>query len=268
MPLLFFGILMKKKEPQRKFKANTLDRGLDLLEILARQSSEKSLTELSELAGFNLATTHRIINVLKSRGYVRKSLSGSKYRLGLNLFELGQKAIKDFSLREEAKPILNELAVKTNETVYLLVIDHGKPLCLRKVESPNYIKVLLIEEGERMDFHVGAAPRVLLAYLPDDHIDKIIKENGLRPWTDKSIIDPQVLKKTLVEIREQGYVLSMEDVTKDAAALGVPVRNRSGEVVAAISVSGLAIHFKGDNLKKIIDAVKGAANELSEKIVV
>ena len=197
-----------------------------------------------------MATTHRIINVLKSRGYLRNSPGTSRYRLGLNLFELGQRAIKDFSLREEAEPIINELVNTINETAYLLVIDHGKPLCIRRIESPGHIKVLALVEGEKMDFHVGAAPRVLLAYLPEDEIDKIIAENGLPPWSDKSVTDPLVLKNNLSEIREKGYVLSWEDVTPNAAALGCPIRNRRGGSSGCIECFRFSGKFQGKQSKK------------------
>jgi DNA-binding IclR family transcriptional regulator len=257
---------MRNKPPQKKYQANTLERGLELLDALAVEPLEKTLTELSVQAGFNLATTHRIINVLNSMGYVRKNASSSKYRLGLKLFELGQKAISELNLCEEAIPILKSLANKTGETVYLFIIDNGKALCLERIEGFHLIKSLAVRQGDRAPLHVGAAPRVLLAYLPADEIDKIIKEIELPKLAKNTVTGPDMLRAQLKEIRQHGYALGMENFTDGAAAVGCPVMDWKGEVLASISISGIFTHFKGANLKEYISDVQSAANELSEKL--
>lgn len=86
------------------------------------------------------------------------------------------------------------------------------------------------------------------------------------PWTKKSITDPMKLKEELVKIRKKGYALSFEDVTEGAAAIGCPVKNWKGEVVAAISISGVSNHFTKDKLPKLIKIVKEAAVDSSRKL--
>jgi DNA-binding IclR family transcriptional regulator len=76
-----------------------------------------------------------------------------------------------------------------------------------------------------MPLHIGAAPRVLMAYLSEERVDEIIKRKGLGAWTNKSISKPKFLKEDLQKIRSQRYALSMGDVTVGAAARGCPVFN-------------------------------------------
>jgi len=234
---------MKNTPSSKPYKVHSLERGLDLIEILADGVPEKSLTELSQKAGFNLSTTHRILNALKSRGYVEQNPETSKYKLTFKFFEIGNIVVRHLNLREEAIPILTDLAEKTGES-----------------------KVLFLQVGGRMPLHVGAGPRVLLAYLPDEEVDRIIKSKGLPAWTKKSITDPCKLKENLKKIREQGYALSFEDATEDVAALGCPVRNWRGEVCAAISIAGISSHFTEDKLPRLIKIVKDAAYELSRRL--
>lgn len=115
---------------------------------------------------------------------------------------------------------------------------------------------------------MGAAPRVLLAHLPEKEIDRIIKEKGLPAKTKYTITNPKSLKEDLRKIREQGFAVSIEDVTKYAVAVGSPIRNWNGEIIAAISISGIITHFQGKQLSEKIRIIKSAAEELSNKLYV
>jgi DNA-binding IclR family transcriptional regulator len=117
-----------------------------------------------------------------------------------------------------------------------------------------------------MPLHIGAGPKVILAHLPDEEIDRIIKVRGLPAWTLNSITNASLLKKVVAEVREKGYALSFEDATEGIAAIGCPVRNWTGEVIAAISISGFSRHFNKNQIKKLIRIVVDAARELSSKL--
>jgi DNA-binding IclR family transcriptional regulator len=248
---------------RRKYQVHSLERGLDLIELLARANPEKTLKELSQEAGFNISTAHRILNALKSRGYVRQEATNSKYKLTFKLFELGNRVVEKLNLREEAVPLLKNLAEKTGESAYLTILDEDEALCLERIDGYQYVKILALKVGGRMPLHLGAGPRVLMAYLPEEEIDRIIKLKGLSAWTKKSPTDPAKLKRTLEKIRKDGYALSMEDVVEGAGALGCPVKSWKGEVVAGISISGISSHFKKDKLPALVEIVKSSAEKLS-----
>lgn len=257
---------MNKTSPAKNYKVHSLERGLDLIELLGEGSPEKSLTELSHEASFNLTTTHRILDALKSRGYVRQNPTTSKYKLAFKLFELGSVVVRHTNLREEAVPVLKGLADRTGESAYLIVLEGDEALCLERIDGYHYVRVLFLQVGGRMPLHIGAGPRVLLAHLPEEEIDRIIRIKGLAGWTTKSISDPVKLKDDLKKIREHGYALSLEDVTEGAAALGCPVRDWKGEVVAAISISGLANHFSENKVPHLVETVKEATGKLARHL--
>jgi len=254
---------MERISSSKPYKVHSLERGLDLIEILADGPPEKSLTELSKRAGFNLSTTHRILNALKFRGYVQQNPRTSTYKLTFKFFEIGNVVVRNLSLREEAVPVLTDLAEKTGESAYLTILDKDEALCLERIDGHHYVKVLFLQVGGRMPLHIGGGPRVLLAHLLQEETDRITKSKGLSAWTERSITDPDLLRRDLKRIREQGYALSFEDVTEGAAALGSPVRNWEGKVIAAISIGGVSSHFTEDKLPPLVKIVKDAAYELS-----
>ncbi len=257
---------MAKDNSTKKYQVHSLERGLDLIEILAQGDTDQSLTDLCKKAGFNMTTAHRIMNALQSRGYVRKMPSSKKYRLSYKVFELGALATKNLSLAREADPILRELADQANLTTFLLIVDNREALCLRRIDRPDVIQIIVVNEGGRMALHTGAAPRVLLAHLPEVEIDEIIEEKKLVQLTDKTITDPELAKTELKKIREQGYVLSIGDVVEGVFAIGCPIRNGNGEVVAAISISGIFSQFNEAKLNDLIQKVKTAGEKLSQNL--
>jgi len=250
----------------KKYRVHSLERGLDLIELLAKAPLEKSLKDLSLEAGFNISTAHRILDALKARGYVRQDETNSRYKLTLKLFELGNRVVEKLNLREEAVPVLRDLADKTGESAYLIIRDEHEALCLERIDGYHYVKILALKAGGRMPLHLGAGPRLLLAYLPEEEVERVIERKGLSAWTQRSITDPAKLKRGLRRIRKEGYALSMDDVVEGAAALACPVRNWNGDVVAVISISGLSSHFKKDKLSELIAIVKNAADQLSGRL--
>ncbi|MBE0478185.1 IclR family transcriptional regulator [Candidatus Aerophobetes bacterium] len=163
-------------------------------------------------------------------------------------------------------PILTDLAEKTGTSAYLIVLDNDEALCLERIDCHHNFQVLFLKIGGRMPLHIGAGSRVLLAYLPEMEIEKIVKSKGLCPRTKYSIANYQALEKNLQKIRKQGYALSWKDVHEGAAALGCPVRNWKNEVVAAISISGMADDFSKQRLPHLVQMVKDASCELSHRL--
>ena len=257
---------MINKKATKEYKVHSLERGFDLLEILAQNGFEKSLTEISSDAGFSQATTHRILSAMKSRGYVHQNPSNSKYRLTLKTFEVGSQVIQHLNLHEIALPILRDVASKTGESVFLVILEGDEALCIENINAYRNIQILFLRVGRRMPLHIGAAPKVILAHLSEKRVDEIIKNKAIETWTKKTITNPVDLKNELKRIRDQGYALSLGDVTEGAAAVGCPIINFAGEIVAAISISGIERHFTKKNLPAIIRILKNAAFKISREL--
>ena len=259
---------MGKSNNPKTYKVHSLERGLDLLELLAQFSREISLSELSKEAGFNPSTTHRILDALKSRGYVRQNQSTLGYTVTYKLFELASKVGWEKTLHVEALEIVKKLAVDSQESAYLIIKDGYDGLCLERVDGNPYIRILALEKGGRIPLHMGGGPKAILAHLPGPEIDRILKVKGLDAWTANTITNPLMLKEELKKIRKQGYSLSLQDVTVGANAIGCPVINKDGDVIAALSVAGPSNNLTDDTFPALIKLVQTAARELAERVKV
>ena len=257
---------MDKKSKLKGYKVHSLERGLDLIEILAEANGSLSLSEISKLSDFNPSTAHRILNSLKGRGYVRQNRNSNNYCLSFKLIGLASKIGWRKLLRDEAHLILADLAEKTKQTAYLIVLDGDEALCLDRIDGNPHITIATLEIGGHMPMNMGAGPRVLMAYLSKEEQDRVIENKGLVAWTADTITNPLSLKKNLGKIKKDGYAFSDQDVTEGVAALGCPVYDYSDKVIAALSIAGVSSSYHEKQLPFLIDSVRQAADDLGRKI--
>ena len=242
----------------------TLSRALDLLEAFLSQGSELSLTQLAAEAKLNRTTAHRLLTTLEGRGYLQRGADSRKYRLGVRLFELGALFHNQLDIRRAALPEMTSLVEQTGQAAFLCVRDGDHALCLERVGGRHRVRIFALQLGEPQPLHCGAAPRALLSGLPDADILAYAARTGLPTSTPRTISTAQALVADAHLTRRQGYALSNEDVTAGIAAVGVPVRDHTGDVVASISVSGLAATYTTEKIAELADAVRSASYRLSQ----
>ena len=162
---------------------------LKLLEALAREESGISVLDIARKISFSKSTTHRALQILEKEKFAEKVPLTERYRHGPRMLELAFNFISKFDLRNFARPILQNIVDQVNETVFLCVCSQSELLFVDVIECAHpvrYINPL----GKRSFLHAGAPGKVILAYLPDEEVDRIIA-NGLPAFTPKTITDPK-----------------------------------------------------------------------------
>lgn len=231
-------------------RVQSVERALYLLEILSEVGRPMTLSDISEKAGLNISTVHRLLHTLISHQFVQQDLNSGRYRLGLRIFEIGSKALYSLDIRQVARPDLQELVDRCNETVNMAIIDQGEVVYIEQVESSNMIK-MFARVGSRGPAHCTGAGKVLLSYLDEAELAKVLKKELTR-FTPKTITDPNKLMEELIIIREQGYSLDVEEMEEGVKCIAAPIRNHEGKVIAAVSISGPVARMTEKRLKDII----------------
>lgn len=256
------GAVKGKKTPILK----SVNKAFEVLDCFKHNSSDYSINELARKLRVSKGTIHRIIITAQKCGFIEQNPETQRYQLGMKVFELGSVVAQRMNLRDESKPILIKLSELTGETSFIVIRSGYEAVGIERVEGHNYLRMLFLEIGKTMPLYIGAGPKVLLAYMNDDDINKHIKKSELTRWTKHTVVDPEKIWEDIKSIREQGFALSMEDVTMGAAAVGAPIRNEHDKVIGAVSISGSSVHYEGENLKRLIGAVKNAAVEISRRM--
>ncbi len=241
-------------------------RALQLLLAFRAGGPEQSLAGLSTATGLTKSTAHRLLATLEHAGFIERGAAAGSYRLGLALFELGALVQRSLQLRERARPMLATLARATGETASLCIRDGQEALCVERVESTNPVKVLALDVGGRLPLHAGAAPRVLLAYMDDLEVRRLLVDGVLPRFTPATLVDREAILADRALVRAQGYCVSREDVVEDVTAIGAPVRDAAGSVVAAVSVVGISARFTARRETELIAQVRLAADSIAERL--
>jgi len=259
-----------RRVPQSKtgkspYRVQVLDRALAALEVLANSSSECSLAEICSTLKLHKSTAHRLMMVLEQHRLVEKNADTGRYRLGLKLYEFGSKAFGAIDLRRHAKPYLDRLQREISETVFFCMLDDGQVFYIEKIESQQSVRTACMV-GSRAPAYCTAVGKAMLAELPDAEVNEIIRRWGLKAITPNTITTPAALKAELRAIRLRGYAIDNEEKEPGLRCLSAPVRNDTGKLLAALSVSGPAFRVTKERIPEIGKAVMQAAGELSYEL--
>jgi len=249
-------------------KLTSIDEALNILEVFSVKNTELGVTEISKILKMNISTVHRTLLILKRRGYIEQDSQKGKYKLGLKVFELGCVFQNQTYLIEVAMPHLEHLTTLTNETINLAILDQNQReiVYIAKIDSPEVLKTD-IRIGTRLLAHCTALGKVLLASLSKQKLKQIFpKEKKLPTYTPGSISTFAELKECLREVKSQGFAVDNEEFKTGVRCLAAPIRNNSGEVVAAVSIAGPASRLSLEKIEKLKSTVIEVSNRISDRI--
>jgi len=188
-----------------------------------------------------------------------------RYHLGLKLLERAGEVNMSLDLRTVAKQGLETLSRSLKANTRLGVLYKHEVLYLERYEGgPDAVIGEIV--GVCVPAYCTSLGKVLLAYLPDEDRERVVRSLAFRPLTQNTITCPDRLLKELKRVREKGFSIESEEFHLGGACVGAPVRTASGKVVAAISVSTFASRAQGQELKDIAEAVKSTAAEVSARL--
>ncbi len=249
----------------RESASNAVERALAILEAVSQRSDGMTNSEINRKLGIPKSTASYILRALEQRGYLRREPGTRRYRLGLKVLNLGRGVTIGLDLREVALPLLRQLVERCQLTAHLAILDQSEAVYIEKVEAPGFIK-MNTWVGRRLDVHSTAVGKALVAYLPQDEAEEIVRERGLRRLTPRTITARSELMRELERVREKGYAVDDEENSLGVRCVAAPVFDRRGKVIAAVGVSGTVSQIERASLPRIADLVKEAARKISQRL--
>lgn len=234
------------------------------MKMFSDDEYEIGISELAKRLGLAKSTVHRLATTLFEAGVLDQNPENGKYKLGLVVFELGSLVRRHMDFSSEAKPYLMALREKTNESVHLAIAEESSILYINNLESRQAIR-MASRIGVRRPLHCTAEGKVLLAFKSPEEIKRRLTAK-LEVCTSHTIIDPSALSEELDAIREQGYALDDQESEEGLRAIAAPIRNHSGNTVAAVSVAGPAQRLTDEKVPILAADVMEAANTISARL--
>lgn len=240
---------------EEKRTVRAVERALDVLLCFA-SGHELGLTEIAGRIDLHKSTVHRLLATLEDRGFVTRNPATEKYRLGLSVLELSANLSRSDDPSVVLLPEMEKLRDQLSETISLYVRDRSERVRIQAVQSTQAIR-RVATVGARLPLSVGASSKVLLAFA-DASVRGIVLEDPAWP----PHLDRDAFGKQLDDIVAAGYATSFEEREPGAAAVSAPIFNRSGKLVAALSVSGPSNRLTPERMHEHAPAIIEAAHRM------
>lgn len=231
--------------------SSTVAKCLKALEVIAAQVADGNadgltLKEIAELTGFSMATTYRYLQSLEEFRLLRRDSDGC-YSLGSRVVELYHLYLNSHDLRSLAWKYMKDLAEKTQETIYLGVLEGLEVFYLERIDSPLPIRPHTTIGG-RNELHCTGLGKAILAFSDDSLVEEVI-EAGLVKRTEQTITERGRLIAELQKIREAGFSCDNMENEEHVKCVAAPIYNGRGRVIAAISISGPSFRMDDERME-------------------
>jgi DNA-binding IclR family transcriptional regulator len=248
----------------RPATAQTIQRTLDVLEVLAGREGAVGVGELAKELDVSNASAHRLLSTLESRGYARQDPATAKYSVGLSCFSLASLATSHVDLRAITAPFLRRLNELTGEAVHLALYDDGEVVYIDRAEGTHPVGPIS-KLGARAPAHCVATGRAILAYLPTSEFDALVAD-GLPRYTDSSPATREQLEADRALTLRRGYAINEGSWREGISGVAAPVRDHTGVVRGSIGVCLPDSRFTDEARPLLVEHTVNTAAEVSAEL--
>lgn len=254
----------KASDKSGPYQLQSLDRAVAVLDLLGASDTPLSLADICQLMNVHKSTAHRSLMVLERSALIERTRD-NRFRLGLKLYELGNRAVEQIDLRARIRPHFRRLAAQLGETVHLGVLQKTSVIYLEKIE-PNRRICMTSKTGSTNPAYCTSMGKAMLAYLPQEVLEQTIAKIRFVAYTPKTISSQEELVKSLERIRRRGYAIDDEEIETGVRCVGAPVFDDNHYPIAAVSISGPSGRIRVQNLPSIAQHVMRCCEEISASL--
>ncbi len=248
-------------EPEIKVKS--LQKALEVLNCFT-EKQPLGVTEISERLGLYKSNVHNILMTLTAMDYLTQDEESGKFRLGSRIFALSRALGDGYDILKVAMPLMNKISEQFNEVVYLAIPHKNEVIYLGAAYPGNYHKMGLQNvQGDCEPMHCTGVGKAMLSQLPEEFLEEYMSHHMSR-MTEHTIIEPEMLRKEIRHVREQGYAIDDMELSIGITCIGVPIVDRKKKLLGAWSVSGPSPRINPEKIEEIQLQLRQSANDLKK----
>ncbi len=221
--------------------------------------------EISRRLRIPKSTASYFLRALEKHGFLRRDHGNGKYRIGLKVLNLGRGALSGIDVREVALPVMRQLVEHTGITSHLAILDGNQAVYVEKIDAPGFVK-MDTWIGRRMEVYSTSVGKILAAHLPDGRVQDILRERGMKRRTSTTITQQGRFLRELARVRERGYSVDDEENNPGVRCVAAPVFDATGNVAAAVNITGTTQQVTPEGLPHLAELVKEAARRISSHL--
>jgi DNA-binding IclR family transcriptional regulator len=244
----------------------TVGRAVAVLDQFIISEAELGITEIARRLNMHKSVIHRLIATLVDLDLLAPGAAPGTYRLGVKSLELGLSYLRNSPLERVSQYHLTLLAQQFPDMAFHVAILDGKFMVYQKSVTGREVNWTSNTLGRRKDAYSTSLGKVMLAYLSPSALDTYLSSVELTPFTSTTITSPDELRKELVKIRSSGWSFDNQENIENHLCVGAPIRDHTGQVIAALSIAGLREHFHRYGQDALVEAVKRTASDISYEL--
>jgi len=241
----------------------TLEKGLAIVQFVGERG-EVTAAAITEAAGLSRSATYRLLDRLRSGGYLQESSTPGCFRLGPRMVVIGLAALNQMDLMHVAPPLLGPLALAAGETVNLAVPQGDEMVYVYQHDGPGSVKVTA-RLGTRRPMNCTSLGKAYLAFLPEGERDDLLTRMSYVRLTARSLLTPELLRPELALTRDRGWAMDDIEVEEGVSCVGAPILDFRGRPVAAISIAGPAERMP-DKRSTVVPLLLQTASTISNRL--
>ena len=255
---------MQDEAKHGTYKVQALDRAFAVLDLLGESDTPLGLAQVAASLQLHKSTAHRFLMVLEKHRMVERTIGG-KFRLGLRLFDLGNRAVEQYDLRDRAQPHLRHLVAETEETAHLCILEGAHVIYIDKIEPTRSVR-MITRIGASNPVHCTSVGKAMLAFLPEERFADVLRRIRFERFTHRTITTAEALRVEIEKTRRRGYAVDDEELEEGLRCIAVPVLDAQRMPVAAVSVSGPSFRVTAQKLPSIanhlLQCVRGISADM------
>ncbi|KJZ19015.1 IclR family transcriptional regulator [Loktanella sp. S4079] len=242
----------------------TVGKALAVLEEVASFERPVRFSELQGKSEYPKATLYRLLQTLTKQRMLSYDPDSGTYSMGVRLVCLAHAAWRTSSLAPIARPYMDKLSENTGETVHLAQLDHAQVIYVDKRNATQHLP-MYSEAGKVGPAYCTGVGKAMMAYLPDDQLAGVLAQQSWHRFTDGTMTDEAALRAELVAIRERGHAYDREEHEPGIICVALPIRNDSGRVLGAISVTSSTLRTSLEKLDTFVPLIRETAHQIARE---
>lgn len=243
---------------------NSFARGLAVIRSFGAATPAQTLSEVAAATGLTRAGARRILLTLQTLGYVEAE--GRQFRLTPQILGLGFSYLTALPFWNVAAPVMEDMVAQIHESSSAAVLDRTEIVYVVRVPT-HKIMAINLSVGSRLPAYCTSMGRVLLSGLRTDELDAVLAASDLRAHTPRTLTDPADLRKTIAQVRKQGWAVVDQELETGLISMSAPIKNRQGNIIAAINISGSAQRKSARQMvKDFLDPLLATSDRISEMV--
>lgn len=249
---------------KRSYNITALQRGLHLLQLFSQSQRGLTAKQVTQLSRLPFSTVHRFLVNLETSGYLNCTGEGVYY-LGVACFAIGQAALSQLDIRRLSLPYLRELNHQTRETIHLTVRHGLSAVYVEKLDSPEQLRIHS-RIGASVPLHCSAVGKVMLANMPQEEREKILRQLDLKRFTANTVGNLQELRTELYRVEKNGYACDLEEHELHIRCIAAPIWDHTGGIHAALSITAPMVRMPVSRLRQLAPLIQQAGLRISREL--